>query len=103
MIRPALLAVAALAAAACATVKPEPTVRVVTVKEPVAVACVPANLGDAPAYPDNDAALRAATPEVRYGLIAAGRVLRVQRQSLTEPVIKRCREAVTNGSPSSVH
>jgi hypothetical protein len=92
-----------LTLAACATAKPEPTVRVVTVREPVAVACVPANLGDPPAYPDEDAALKSATPEVRYSLIAAGRVMRIQRQSLTEPVIKRCRDAVTSSSSTPAH
>lgn len=79
--------------AACGTTKaPEPVIRTIEVKVPVPVTCVPSNLGPAPTYPDTDHALRAApsAPE-RYQLLAAGRLLRIQRQSETEPVIAGCR------------
>jgi hypothetical protein len=78
-----------LALGACATRE-----RVVyqRVEVPVAVSCVPDNLKGPPDYPDTDEALEAA-PEgpVRYALMAAGRLLRIQRAAEVEPVLKACR------------
>lgn len=80
-----------LALAACAT-KPEPVIRTIEVKVPVAVECVPKALPGPPTYPDTDAALRAAPSAAdRYLLTAAGRLLRVQRLAEVEPVIAACR------------
>ena len=85
--------IAALALAGCATNEaPEPEVRTVTVRVPVAVSCVPESLPGPPDYPDTDAALRQAPDAAaRYGLIVAGRVLRIQRAAEAEPVIDGCR------------
>lgn len=90
--------------AACAHVPP-PEGRVVQheVRAKVAVSCVPEVLGPAPVYPDDDKTLKASPPDVRYGLIAAGRVMRNQRLSDVEPVIANCRDLVTNGSSTSAH
>lgn len=87
-----------IALAACGhTPTPEPVIVTRTVNVPVAVACIPDNLGPAPTYPDTDAAIRAAADAVaRYALIAAGRLLRIQRASETEPVIEQCRSAGTS-------
>lgn len=88
-----LVAVAAplLAAASCATTA-EPIVRTVEVRVPVPVKCVPAGLAGEPAYPDTDAAIRAQPgPAERYQLLAAGRLLRIQRSAETEPIIRACR------------
>jgi hypothetical protein len=80
-----------LALAACATAKPEPVVRVVEVKVPIAVSCVPDTLRAEPAYPDTDAALKGAPGAAdRYQIIAAGRLLRIQRAAEVEPIIKAC-------------
>lgn len=77
--------------AACAT-KPEPVVKTVEVTVPVAAACVPKNLPAKPTYPDTAEALKAAPDAAaRYVLIAAGRLLRIQRLAETEPVIEHCR------------
>ena len=59
---------------------------------PVLRSCVPRNLPESPAYPDTDAALRAAAGAAdRYQLLAAGRLLRQQRLSDLERIIERCR------------
>lgn len=80
-----------LALAACVT-KPEPLIRTAEVKVPVAVACVPADLGKAPTYPDTAEALKAAPGAAdRYQLLAAGRLLRTQRLTELEPIIEACR------------
>jgi hypothetical protein len=80
-----------LALAACAT-KPEPTIRTVEVKVPVAVECVPKALPGPPTYPDSAQALKAAPGAAdRYQLLAAGRLLREQRLAEVEPVIAACR------------
>jgi hypothetical protein len=77
--------------AACAT-KPEPVIRTVEVKIPVAVACVPKSLAKAPTYPDTAEALKASPGAAdRYQLLAAGRLLRTQRLAEIEPVIEACR------------
>lgn len=81
---------AALALSGCAAT--ERPVRIVTVKVPVAVECVPATLGGAPTYPDTDEALREAIDAAeRYRLVAAGRLLRGARLGELEPVILACR------------
>ena len=71
---------------------PEPVVTIKEVLVPVARACVPGDLPAAPAYPDTDAALRAAAegPE-RYALVAAGRLLREARLAVLEPLVDACR------------
>lgn len=80
-----------LALAACAT-KPEPMIRTVEVKVPVAADCVPKALAGPPAYPDTVQALKAAPGAAdRYQLLAAGRLLREQRLAEVEPVIAACR------------
>lgn len=76
---------------ACATPQ-EPQVRVVEKAVPTPVPCINENLGPAPAYPDTDAALKAApSPAQRYGLIAAGRELRIYRLDELEAVVGACR------------
>lgn len=78
--------------AACASAPREPAVKVVEVKVPVPVTCVPKSLGPAPAYPDTDEAVRAsAGPGDLLQLLAAGRLLRKQRSAEVEPVIAACR------------
>lgn len=85
---------ACLALTACATAPAEPKVRVVEVKVPVAVSCVPKSLGGAPDYPDSDAAINAAPGSGdMLQLLAAGRLLRNQRLAEIEPVLAGCRSA----------
>jgi len=85
-------ALLALGLTACATDHAEPRIEIREVKVPVPVTCVPAALPAAPTYPDTDEALRAAKgPADRLALIVAGRLLRIQRQAETEPVIAGCR------------
>lgn len=93
MKRPSLIALGCLALAACgATASPEPIVRTVEVKVPVAVSCVPPTLGDEPVYVDTDAGLRAAAgPEDRFQLMAAGRIQRNAWLARVRPVLKGCR------------
>ncbi len=88
-----LLIMAALSLTACAGKTPPKTVIVTQeVKVPVAVTCVPADVRPAPTYPDTDEAIRAAPgPAERYLLIAAGRLLRIQRSAEVEPVVEGCR------------
>lgn len=82
-----------LVLAGCATT-PEPRVVTRTVEVPVAADCVPANLGSAPTYVDNDEALRsAAGADERYRLVIAGREQRNARLGEVEPVIDACRSA----------
>jgi hypothetical protein len=77
--------------AGCATA-PEPVIKTVEVKVPVAVSCVPANLRQEPSYPDTDAALRAtAGPDDLIKLLGAGRLLRNQWLREVRPVLKACR------------
>lgn len=81
-----------LALSACATTPPEPVIRTVEVKVPVAVACVPKTLAGPPTYPDTAQALKAAPGAAdRYQLLAAGRLLRAQRLAEIEPVLEACR------------
>jgi hypothetical protein len=54
--------------------------------------CVPKSLAPAPKYPDSDAALRAAGGAAdRYQLIAAGRLVRIDRLSVLEKIVAGCR------------
>lgn len=83
-----------LSLSACATPQaPEPIVKIVEVKVPVAIECVPKNLPDPPRYVDTDEALKkAAGAEDRFVLLAAGRIQRSQRLAKVEPVIAGCRK-----------
>lgn len=84
-------AFASLLLTACAG-KSEPVIRTVEVRVPVPVSCVSDKLPEEPTYPDTDDAVKAAPDAAaRYGLIAAGRVLRIQRAAEVEPVVKGCR------------
>ena len=54
--------------------------------------CVPRNLARPPKYPDTDAALREAGGAAdRYQLMAAGRLLRMQRLAELERILEGCR------------
>jgi hypothetical protein len=73
---------------------PPPQTRVVQVRVPTPVKCVPDDLGPAPAYPDTDRALRDAGGAAdRYQLLAAGRLLRDARLRRLEEVVRHCRAA----------
>lgn len=77
---------------ACAHATPEPVVRTVEVKVPVATPCVPNSIRPRPTYPDTKEALKKSPgPAERYQLLAAGRLLRDQRLAEIEPVISACR------------
>lgn len=96
MIRACLCATFALLAmvlAGCATkAPPEPIIKVVEVKVPIAIDCVPKGTPEPGAYVDTDAALKAAAgPEDRFQLIAAGRIQRNQRLAIVEPILRGCR------------
>lgn len=91
-VRPAALAAALLLAGCATTAPPEPVIRTVEVRVPVAIQCVPKGMPEPPAYVDTDAALKsAAGPEDRFQLLAAGRIQRMQRQAVTEPILRTCR------------
>lgn len=85
-----MVVLAALALTACATDDAPKPITTITVKIPVNVPCVP-NIGPAPAYPDTDAAVKAA-PDLfaRVKLIVAGRVLRIQREAELNAAIEGC-------------
>lgn len=72
----------------CAT--PEPTIRTVEVKIPVAVPCK-VDVGPEPQYVDTDAALKAA-PDLfaRVKLLVAGRLQRIQRDLEKSAALKAC-------------
>jgi hypothetical protein len=108
--RMAIAIACASLAAACATLKPqvrpegpsppsEAPARVVVVTRsppapppPVKVRCVPKAFPRAPRYPDTDAALRDAGGAAdRYQLMAAGRILRIQRLTELEKLVDACR------------
>ena len=79
-----------LALAACATTPPAPQIVTKTVQVAVPVACKPA-IGDTPAYPDTDAALKAA-PDVFYrvSLLVAGRLERIAREAQLDAALGAC-------------
>lgn len=83
-----ILLLAVLPLAACATTKPEPTVRTVEIRVPVPVTCLPKGFPGPPAYP-NPSAGRSAAEKVQ--LMGAELLLRRQRAAETEPVIAGCR------------
>jgi hypothetical protein len=79
--------------AACATTA-GPPVKVVEKAVPTPVPCVSHATPKPGEYPDTDAALKAAAGAAdRYVLIAAGRLLRIQRLAELEPVVAACRKA----------
>lgn len=73
----------------CATTAVEP-IHTVVVDVPVAVHCAPV-IGSEPAYPDTDAAIRAA-PDLfsRVKLLLEGRLMRIQRQAELSAALKAC-------------
>lgn len=75
----------------CVTAAPKVEVQRVLVPTPVA--CVPDNLPkDHPAYPDSDAALKAAPgPGEMLVLLASGRLLRQTRLDMLEATVAACR------------
>ena len=81
-----------LGLAACATSPQLPTPQIVTktVDVAVPVACKP-DVGAAPAYPDTDAALKAA-PDVyqRVRLMVAGRLMRIAREAELTAGLNAC-------------
>ena len=79
-----------LTLAACATTPPAPQIVTKTVQVAVPVACKPA-LNPPPAYPDTDAALKAA-PDVyqRVKLLVAGRLLRIAREAELTAGLSAC-------------
>lgn len=80
--------------------RPAPVEKVVKIRVPTPVRCVPEDLGPAPAYPDTDQALRDAGGAAdRYQLLAAGRLLRDERLSKLEDVVKKCRQAGRSPPP----
>lgn len=86
-----ILTVAALLGlSACATTPPAPQIVTKTVQVAVPVACKPA-IGAEPAYPDTDAALKAA-PDIyqRVKLLVAGRLLRVAREAELTAAMNAC-------------
>ena len=90
--RPYFVAFASLVLVGCGGKQVEPEIRIVEVPISVPVSCVPKNFPAKPLMPDSDEALKAAPDAAaRYGLIAAGRVLRIQREAEVEPVLAGCR------------
>ena len=112
-LKPALaLGLAAVALSACSTLRhkaPPPPAPVVqpspappeppriippppAAPPPAKTSCVPRAFPHAPKYPDTDGALREAGGAAdRYQLMAAGRLLRIQRLAELERVIEGCR------------
>ncbi len=111
---PALaVGLAGLSLAACQTLKPKPAPPPPPVAEtpsapapaappppmihppppaPARVSCVPKTLAKPPKYPDSEAALREAGGAAdRYQLMAAGRLLRIQRLAELEKTVEGCR------------
>lgn len=85
-----LLAVALLGCAT--TTDSEPRIVIQEKVVAVTVPCTPPSVAPAPTYPDSDEALKQASPAKRYALIIAGRLLRIARQAVTEPVVEGCRK-----------
>lgn len=85
---------AASLVAACSTTKPEPQIRIVEVKVPVAVSCVPENLPPRPGYRVTASDIVGAPDAAeRYRLAAAGFQERDARLNEVEPVVEGCRKA----------
>lgn len=86
-----VVAFSALILMGCATTQ-EPQVRIVEKSIPTPVPCVSDRTPPPPTYPDSDEALRSApSAAARYALIAAGRLLRIQRLAELEPAVAACR------------
>lgn len=88
------LMLSALLLASCNTapkIAPEPVVRIVEVKVPVAIACDP-DIGPEPAYADTPEAI-AAAPDIfaRTVLLLAGRVQRIARDEVKSAALEECR------------
>jgi len=89
-----ILIALALALPACTTTAPpEPVVRTIEVRVPVAVPCVPDGVSEPPEYVDSREALLASRddPALAYALVQAGRDQRDARLALLEPVVRGCR------------
>lgn len=113
IVRTLVLGLAALTLSACETFRhkaPQPSAPIVQpppaapgapriyppppapLPPPPKASCVPKTLAHPPKYPDTDAALREAGGAAdRYQLLAAGRLLRMQRLNELEKVIDGCR------------
>ena len=79
-----------MALTACATTPPAPQVVTKTVQVAVPVACKPA-IGPEPAYPDTDAALKAASDVYqRVKLLVAGRLERIAREAALNAALGAC-------------
>lgn len=93
MIRLVVIVAVAAALSACATTDPEPIIRIVEVKVPVAVSCVPDNLPPRPTYRVSVGDIVGAPDAAeRYRLAAAGFQERDARLNEVEPVIQNCRD-----------
>jgi len=90
MISRVLPCLGVLVLAACATTPPTPRIVTKTVQVAVPVSCKPA-IAPAPAYPDTDAALKAA-PDVfqRVRLLVAGRLERIAREAELNAALDAC-------------
>jgi hypothetical protein len=89
-----IIAAAALLAACGSTARPEPEIRTVEVKTPVAVSCVPKGLPRPPEGLETRESLAAvSTPEERLQRLGADWLRRVARAELVEPVIAICERA----------
>lgn len=89
-----VLILSALLVAGCSSTPkpaPEPVVRIVEVKVPVAVACSP-DIGPEPAYVDTPGAI-ATAPDIfaRTVLLLAGRVQRIARDEVKTAALDECR------------
>lgn len=89
----ALLLIAIVALAGCASTPPEPKIVTRDVMMPVAQPCPAEPVPAPPAYPDTAEALRAAPgPDNRYRLLAAGWLVRDARLRMLEAVVAACRK-----------
>ena len=96
----AMMAMAGLLVSGCQTTAP-PSLPVAAAPTPSGVQakprpgprrCVPRSFAGEPRYPDTDTALRNAGGAAdRYQLIAAGRLLRIERLRTLERVVAGCR------------
>jgi hypothetical protein len=71
---------------------PAPATRAPAPARTIRASCLPRGLAPPPRYPDTDAALRAAGGAAdRYQILAAGRLLRMQRLAELERAVEACR------------
>lgn len=86
-----IIGCASLSACAAANVT-EPVIKTVTVEKAVPVSCVPADMPQAPAYPDTRETILAAQDAIaRARLVEQGWGIRDLRLRLLEGVISNCR------------